>query len=83
VKRRKGSQVVSRIAAYSSTTPFASSRGLSAAEAFASLYATYRGACDALVKRSALPVLELDAVELTEAQVRERAVAWIASSIAQ
>jgi hypothetical protein len=83
VIRRKGNEVVARIARYSATTPFAVSRGLNAPSAFASLYATYRYVCDALVKRSTLPVLELDTVRLGEAAVRDRVAPWVAAAIAQ
>ena len=83
VIRRKGSEIVARIAKYSATTPFAVSRGLPAQSAFVALYATYRNVCDAMVKRSTLPVLELDTVRLGEAAVRDRVGPWVAAAIAR
>jgi hypothetical protein len=83
VTRRKGHEIVARIAKYSATTPFAVSRGLPAQSAFAALYATYRSVCDVMVKHSTLPVLELDAVALGEAAVRDRVGPWVAAAIAR
>ena len=83
VRRRKGNEIVARIAKYSAITPFAVSRGLRAPAALASLYATYRYVCDALVKRSTLPVFELDVVRLSEAAVRGRVAPWVAAAMAR
>ena len=82
VIRRKGNDIVSRIAKYSATTPFAVSRGLSASSALVPLYATYRSLCDDMVKRSRMPVLKLDAVRLSESAVRSRAGPWVAAAVA-
>ncbi len=80
--RRKGEQTVSRIAAYSETTPFSVERGLAGHSALVSLYASYREACDQLVARSGLPVLQLDAVRLSEDEIRAMVDPWVASAIA-
>jgi hypothetical protein len=82
IVRRKGNDIVTRIAKYSATTPFATSRELSHSSALISLYTTYRYVCDGLVKSSSLPVLQLDAVRLTEAAVRERVGPWVAAAVA-
>jgi hypothetical protein len=79
--RRKGDDIVSRIAAYSATTPYAVRRGLQGSAALASLYATYRRACDALVRRSAVPVLEIDAVRFDESAVRDQVASWASPGI--
>lgn len=79
--RRKGAETVSRIAAYSETTPYATSRGLRGSPALTSLYVSYREVCDGLVRRTRMPVLELDAVRLGEAEVRDRAYAWVSAAL--
>jgi hypothetical protein len=73
---RKGEQIVSRIAAYSSTTPFAVRRGLPGPEALVSLYASYRSACDVFVEHLDFPVLTIDAVRFDEVAVRDQVGAW-------
>jgi len=82
IVRRKGTEIVGRIARYTATTPFAVSRGLSGHSALTALYTTYRNVCDGLVKRSAMPALELDAVRLGEAAVRQRVGAWLSAALA-
>lgn len=79
--RRKGEDIVSRIAAYSSTTPYAVARGLQGSSALVSLYAAYRETCDRLVRRSRMPVFEMDAVRCSEAVVRDQVAPWVAASI--
>ena len=78
---RKGEEIVSKIAAYSSTTPYAVTRGLQGLSALVSLYASYRETCDGLVRRSRMPVLELDAVRCSEAAVRDQVAPWVAAAI--
>lgn len=80
--RRKGEQIVSRIAAYFATPPFAVARSVTAHAALVSLYAAYRQVCDRLVARSGLPVLQLDAVRSSGDEVRARVDRWVASVIA-
>ncbi len=79
--RRKGEEIVSRIAAYSSTTPYAVTRSLQGMSALVSLYAAYRGTCDRLVRRSRMPVLEMDAVRCSEAAVRDQVAPWVSAAI--
>ena len=79
--RRKGDDIVSRIAAYSATTPYAIRRGLQGSAALVSLYAAYRRACDRLVRRSDLPVLEIDVVRFDESAVRDQAASWLRTAI--
>lgn len=79
--RRKGEPVVSKIAEYSAKTPFAVTRGLAPHPALVSLYTAYCQICDQLVRRSGLPVLEIDAVRLGEQEVRAQVGPWVASAV--
>lgn len=81
IVRRKGEKIVSKIATYSETTPFAVAQGLEARSALVSLYASYRQVCDQLVARSGLPVLQIDAVRLSEKEVRAQVDPWVASAL--
>jgi len=75
--RRKGFETVSRIASYSESTPFSKTRGLEGFAALKSLYTYYRVVCDSIVRNSKLPLLELDTMRLSEADVRERTSQWL------
>jgi molybdopterin-guanine dinucleotide biosynthesis protein len=83
VVRRKGEEIVSRIATYSATTPFSVSRGLREKAAFVSLYSSYRRVCDGLVRSSRLPVLEVDTVRNGEVAIRGEVGSWIAAALAR
>jgi hypothetical protein len=82
VTRRKGEEIVARIARYSATTPFSVARGLEGSSALVALYARYRNTCDQLVRSSRLPVLEVDAVRFDEAAVRDQVSPWVAAALA-
>jgi hypothetical protein len=79
--RRKGEAIVSRIAAYSATTPYSVTRRLSGSSALVSLYSAYRNVCDTLVRHSPLPLLEVDAVRLSEDEVRARVGPWVTAAV--
>ncbi len=82
IVRRKGEEIVSRIATYSATTPFSVGRGLRGSAALVSLYTSYRRVCDGLVRRSRLPLLEVDTVRYGETSVRDQVWPWVAGAIA-
>ena len=75
--RRKGFEIVSRIASYSETVPYSIARDLQGFSALSSLYGSYRDTCDSLVRRSSFPVLEIDVTRFGEAAVRERVASWV------
>lgn len=81
--RRKDEAYVGRIARYSSSVPFCTTRGLTGMAALVALYVHYRHVCDRLVRVSGLPVLELDAIRLDEAAVRERAARWVEAAVGE
>ena len=80
--RRKGKEIVSRIATYSATTPYAIRRELEGSSALVSLYVSYRRACDKLIACSSFPVLEVDAVRFGKNEVRDQVGAWTDAAIA-
>lgn len=62
VPRRKDIGTLSRITAYTETTPFSRARGRRGSVAWIELYQTYAELCAALASRSRLPCLEIDPV---------------------
>jgi hypothetical protein len=80
--RRKGEEIVSKIGAYSATTPYSVARGLEGHSALVSLYDSYRQVCDRLVRGSGLPALEVDTVRLSEGEVRACVAPWVATAVA-
>ncbi len=75
--RRKGFETVSRIASYSEGTPYSVARGLQGFAALKALYTAYRRVCDAMIRSSRLPVLELDATRQSESEVRQQVSLWL------
>ena len=74
--RRKDIETLSRITAYSETTPFSRARGWRGSVAWTELYLTYAELCAKLVSRSRLPSLVIDPVASSEEAVAEQVEQW-------
>ncbi len=74
---RKGADIISRIAAYSETTPWARERDLTGLTALVELYVHYRQLCDELVNAASMPCLIEDTSEGDWAKLHANVGSWL------